>query len=61
MSTVNDLVAREIIADRRAEAEQAAFGAVLRTAAQERRAARRLAKLRSRSSAVTARVGGIQF
>ena len=61
MSTVTELVAREIRADRRAEAEQAAFSAVLRTAARERRAARRLARLRQRSSAASARVGGYDF
>jgi hypothetical protein len=58
MSTVNDLVAREIRADRRAEADGAALSAVIRTAARERRAARRLARLRQRSSIAHSRAAG---
>ena len=61
MSTVTELVAREVSADRRAEAEQAALGAAVRTATQERRAARRLERIQRRSRAAHARIGGRTF
>jgi hypothetical protein len=61
MSTVTELVAREVSADRRAEAEQAALSAVVRTASQERRAARRLDRLQRRSRVAHARIGGRTF
>ena len=61
MSTVTELIAREIRADRLADAEQAAFTAAVRADASERRAARRLAKVRQRSSTARARVGGYDF
>ena len=61
MSTVTELVAREIRADRRAEAEEAAFGAAVQTAAREHRAARRLARLRQRTNAASSRLVGREF
>jgi hypothetical protein len=61
MSTVTALVAREVSADRRAEAEQAALAAAVRTSSQERRAARRLDKIQRRSRVAHARVGGRNF
>ena len=61
MSTVTELVAREVSAERRAEAEHAALSAAVRAASQERRAAARLEKIQRRSRAAHARVGGRNF
>jgi hypothetical protein len=56
MLTVPELVARELREDRRAEAVASAYSAAARSAARERRAARRLEKLRDRSAVAQSRL-----
>jgi hypothetical protein len=61
MSTVTEMVAREITAERIAAAEQAALTAAVRSASRECRASRRLARFRHRSDIARSRIAGLNL